>query len=114
MASADGLVAYRGAHKEIKQHESAQSKYRLDDAADQRRELQQSTQCPARGPGSADHFRADKDHDSGESRNMKPVSFFLFSQVLSAPFKTLLPRERKLDLDWRVCPQRFILTYIIL
>ena len=65
--SADRLVVYRGAHKKIKEHEAAQSKCGLDDAAYPGIKLQQAAQRPARGPGSADHFGADEDRNRGES-----------------------------------------------
>jgi hypothetical protein len=77
---ADGLVANRGAHEKIEKHETAKSKSYLDDAADERIELQEAAERPARGPGSANHLRTDKNGDSNEGRNMDPVDFLRLSQ----------------------------------
>lgn len=77
---ADSLVANRGAHEIKEEHEAAESKYRLDDAADEGIELEESPQRPTRGPGRANHFSADQNGHSYEGRDMEPVDFLRFSQ----------------------------------
>jgi hypothetical protein len=73
-------VANRGAHEIKEEHEAAESKQRLDDATDEGIELEEPPQRPTGGPGSANHFGADEDGNSGEGRNMDPIDFLRFSQ----------------------------------
>jgi len=76
----DGLVANRGTHEIKEENEAAESKPRLDDAADKGIELEEPSQRPARGPGRANHFGADEYGNSNKGRNMEPVDFLRFSQ----------------------------------
>ena len=92
----DGLVANRGAHEIKEEHEAAESKYRLDDAADEGIELEES---PSAQPAAQDAPTTSVPTKMATAMRVETWSqliFFGSAKIPIAPFPEHDPKSLRL------------------